>query len=308
MMRIAITGSNGFIGSELRTQLLAREDTVFQLIRQDAATPTRRKTDVLWSPSQDRVETDKLQDLDAFVHLAGQNIASGRWTDARKKLILESRTRGTDLIARTLASLPRKPRVLISASAVGFYGDRGDEVLTESSPPGRGFLPDVCRQWEAATAPAEQAGIRVVHLRIGAALSPAGGIIRKVLPLFRKGLGGKLGRGNQYLSWISLPDLIAAIIHCIENDSLRGPVNATAENPVTNLEFTRTLGRILARPTLFPAPAFALRLALGQFADAVLLASARAVPQKLSDSPFNFKHDQLDSALRAVLPPAIVRG
>ena len=308
MMRIALTGSNGLVGRELRSQLLSRENTVFQLIREGASHPMRRKTDVLWSPKTGAVETEKIEGIHAAVHLAGENLASGRWNKARKEAFRRSRVDGTHHFAKALASLSRKPDVLVSASAIGFYGDRGDEVMVEGSEAGEGYLCDMCKEWEAATQVAEDAGIRVVHLRVGLVLSPEGGALKKILPLFRKGLGGKLGSGMQYMSWISLPDLVSAIIHCIGMPSLSGAVNGVSVNAVTNAEFTKVLGKVLKRPTVLGVPAFGLRLAVGEMADALLLSSTRVLPQKLMDSGFRFAHEQLEAGLRGVLPEKLVRG
>src|SRR6266566_4624603 len=239
--------------------------------------------------------------MNAVVHLAGENIAGGRWTAARKERILNSRVKGTKLIAETLGNLPQPPQVLVSASAIGYYGDRGSELLREQSPPGTGFLPDVCRQWEAATDAATRKGIRVVHLRTGIVLSGKGGALRKMLLPFKLGVGGKIGSGEQYWSWISIDDHCAAILHCIQASSLHGPVNAVSPSPVTNLEFTKALGRVLHRPTIFPLPALAARLVLGEMADALLLASARVEPAKLLGSRFVFEHKDLEPTLASLL-------
>jgi hypothetical protein len=242
-----------------------------------------------------------LEGIDAVVHLAGENIAAGRWTAARKARIRDSRVKGTQLISETLAAMHRHPRVLVSASAIGYYGDRGSELLREESAPGTGFLPEVCGQWESATDPASRSGIRVVHIRLGFVLSSRGGALGKMLLPFKMGIGGKIGSGEQYMSWITLSDLCAAILHCIEAGTLHGPVNAVSPSPVTNLEFTKTLGRILSRPTIFPLPAFLARLALGEMADELLLASTRVDPVKLRNTGFAFQHPDLHSALSAVL-------
>jgi hypothetical protein len=247
------------------------------------------------------VDLSAFSGVEAVIHLAGENIASGRWTAARKQRILESRVKGTKLIAETIGRLEPPPSVFVSASAIGYYGDRGSEVLREESPPGTGFLADVCRQWEAATDPATRKGVRVVHLRTGLVLSAAGGAMGKMLLPFKLGVGGKIGSGNQYWSWISLDDVCGAITHCIQAATLHGPVNIVSPSPVTNLEFTKILGRVLRRPTIFPMPAFAARLVLGEMADALLLASARVEPAKLSASRFVFKDKELESTLRSLL-------
>jgi hypothetical protein len=235
------------------------------------------------------------------VHLAGENIAAGRWTPARKEAIRRSRVDGTRLLAGALARLDRKPRVLVSASAVGFYGDRGDEPLTEASAPGSGFLAEVCLAWEAATAPARDAGVRVVTPRLGMVLARDGGALAKMLPPFRLGLGGVIGSGRQWVSWIALPDLVAALRHLLARDDLAGPINAVAPEPITNREFTKTLGRVLRRPTLFPLPASLVRLLLGEMGEAALLGSTRALPAGLQASGFRFSTPELEGALKAVL-------
>jgi hypothetical protein len=239
--------------------------------------------------------------MDAVVHLAGENIAGGRWTAAQKARIRDSRVTGTRLLSESLPKLSRPPRVLVSASATGYYGNRGSEVLREESPPGTGFLSDVCREWEAATDPASRGGIRVVHIRTGLVLSSRGGALEKMLMPFKLGVGGKIGSGNQYWSWISIDDLCAAILHTIQAAGLHGPVNAVSPTPVTNLEFTKTLGQVLSRPTVFPMPALAARIAFGEMADELLLASARVEPAKLLASHFTFRHRELESALRYLM-------
>jgi hypothetical protein len=244
------------------------------------------------------VDTSALSGADAIVHLAGENIASGRWTAARKERIRDSRVNGTRLIAESIARMDRPPQVLISASAIGYYGDCGRELLREESPAGAGFLAEVCRQWEAATDAATRKGVRVVHLRTGIVLSAKGGAMGKMLLPFKLGLGGKIGSGDQYWSWISLDDVSGAIVHCIQAAGLHGPVNIVSPSPVTNFEFTKTLGRVLGRPTVFPIPAFAARLALGEMADPLLLASARVEPAKLLASRFVFRHRELEPTLR----------
>jgi len=254
-----------------------------------------------WDPDSGTIDASVLSGSDAVVHLAGENIASGKWTAARKQRIHDSRVNGTKLIAETISQIDPPPRVLVSASATGYYGNRGSEVLREESPSGRGFLSEVCRQWEAATGAATRKGVRVVHLRTGLVLSTHGGALGKMLLPFKFGLAGKIGSGNQYWSWISLDDVCGVIVHCIQAAGLHGPVNTVSPSPVTNLEFTKTLGRVLGRPTLFPLPAFAARLAFGEMADALLLASARVEPTKLIASRFVFKHKELEPTLRYLL-------
>jgi uncharacterized protein len=289
-MKIAVTGSTGLVGSFLVPTLARAGHEIVQL---------RRPVD--WDPERRTVGPRVFDGVDAVVHLAGESIASGRWTAARMQRIRDSRVKGTTLIAETIGRLERPPRVLVSASAMGYYGDRGSEVLTEGSPAGTGFLADVCRQWEAATDAAARKGIRVAHLRTGLVLSGKGGAMAKMLLPFKLGVGGKIGSGDQYWSWISLDDLCAAIAHCLQATSLDGPINMVAPAPVTNLEFTRVLGRVLRRPTIFPMPAFALRLALGRMADSLLLASARLEPVKLLASGFPFRHKELEPTLQFLL-------
>ncbi|RPI84999.1 MAG: TIGR01777 family protein, partial [Planctomycetaceae bacterium] len=239
--------------------------------------------------------------LDAVVHLAGENIAGGRWTPARKGRIRDSRVKGTRMLCDALAQLATPPKVFVSASAIGYYGNRGDEVLSETSPPGSGFLADVCRDWESAVEPLKNKGTRIVNLRFGVILSAKGGALAQMLTPFKLGVGGILGNGRQYMSCLSLDDAVGIIRFALENDSLRGPVNAVCPQPVTNLEFTKALGRTLHRPTIIPLPAFAARLALGELADALLLASARVVPDRLQAAGYSFRHADVESALKAAV-------
>jgi uncharacterized protein (TIGR01777 family) len=242
-----------------------------------------------------------LEGFDAVVHLAGESIAEGRWTEAKRGRIRDSRVQGTRVLADTLARLIHPPKVFLCASAVGFYGSRGDEELDEESPAGSGFLSDVCREWESACRPAVEAGIRVVNLRLGMVLSTRGGALAKMLPIFRLGLGGRLASGRQYVSWITLDDVVEAIQFVMATDSLEGPVNAVAPGAVTNREFTRVLGRVLRRPAILPAPAFALRCVLGQMAQELLLASTRALPRRLLEAGFAFRDPDLEGALGRVV-------
>jgi len=235
------------------------------------------------------------------VHLAGENIAEGRWNSQKKGRILDSRVRGTKLLAEFFAASEHKPRIIVSASAVGVYGDRGEELVDETSGFGIGFLADVGRQWEGATASGIDAGIRVVNVRFGMVLSTAGGALKKMLLPFRMGLGGVIGSGKQYMSWVSIDDVVGMIQYVIENDSMRGPVNLVSPNPLSNREFTKTLGRVLHRPTIFPIPGFAVRIAFGEMADELLLSSIRAVPKKLMDSGYKFRHPELREALEHLL-------
>ncbi|MGH7370054.1 MAG: TIGR01777 family oxidoreductase [Candidatus Methylomirabilaceae bacterium] len=297
-MIIAVTGSAGLIGSRLTVLLGSGGHRVMRLLR---SKPRPELDEVYWDPVRGMVDTMALGRVDAVVHLAGENIAKGRWTTRKKARIRDSRVNGTRVLSEALARLSPPPNVMICASAIGYYGNRGDEWLREESTPGSGFLADVCRQWEAGAEPARQRGIRVVHLRTGVVLSPAGGALRQKLLTFRMGLGGKIGSGRQYLSWIAIDDLLAVIMHALTTDTLQGPVNAVAPNPVTNLEFTRTLGRVLGRPTLFPMPALAARLVFGEMAEELLLASARVQPARLATTGYQFRFPTLDGALRYLL-------
>lgn len=296
-MRIAITGSSGFVGSAVVRDLANRGHDVVRLVRSTAGAAGAAR----WDPATGSLDADALGAIDAVVHLAGENIAAGRWTTARKHAIADSRGPATERLCRSLAALPRRPRVLIAASATGIYGDRGDEQLDERSAPGTGFLADVARAWEAGTAPATSAGVRVVNLRIGMVLDPRGGALRKMLPAFRLGLGGRLGHGRQWTSWITLHDLAAAIHFALADDGVAGPVLATAPTPVTSRQFAAALGKALHRPAVFPAPAFVLRLLFGEMADSLLLASQRATPARLLARGFRFAHGDLDAALAAML-------
>lgn len=295
-MNVLVTGSSGMIGSALVGFLAERGHAVRRLVRSAPG-----KSDSLWDPRAGQIDTAGLGEMDAVVHLAGENIAGGRWTRARMARIAESRAKGTRALATALADLPRKPRVLVSASAVGYYGDRGDQRLEESDAAGEGFLAGVVRDWEAATAPAGEAGIRVVCLRFGVVLSRAGGALRRMLRPFRWCLGGVIGSGRQYWSWVTLDDAVRIVLHGMEHDSIAGPVNAVSPNPVTNREFTRTLGRVLRRPTVMRMPAFAARLAFGKMANDLLLASTRVVPNVLTETGYSFQYPQLEGALRSIL-------
>jgi uncharacterized protein len=297
-LKIVVSGSTGLVGSSLVPFLTSGGHRVTRLVRRSP-----RAGEIQWDPGAGRLDPAGLEGVDAVVHLAGENLAA-RWSATRKQAIRDSRVGGTRLLAQALSQLARPPRVLVSTSAVGIYGNRGDEVLTESSatPAARpDFLVEVAREWEAATEPARAAGIRVVMLRLGLVLSPAGGVLGRMLPAFRMGVGGRLGSGRQWMSWIAIDDAIGAIHHALMTESLDGPVNATAPYPVTNRDFALTLGRVLGRPTILPAPATALRLAFGEMADVALLAGARVVPARLVRSGYEFRHGELEGALRFVL-------
>jgi uncharacterized protein (TIGR01777 family) len=301
-MKVIITGSGGLVGRALVRSLLADGHSVTRLVRGGAQQfRTPGSAAVEWNPESGAVDAKELEGHDAAVHLAGEPVAEGRWDDEKKRRIMDSRAKGTRVLAETLAGLSEKPRVLVSASATGFYGDRGAEVMREESASGEGFLSEVCREWEKATLAASQAGIRVVHLRIGFVLSGEGGGLQKMLTPFKMGVGGKVGSGRQYVSWITLEDLVRIIRRAIDDESLRGPVNAVAPGAVTNEEFTKALGHVLGRPTILPVPVFALRLAFGEVADAVMLASTRVEPARLKEAGFEFKDTNIEGALRHVL-------
>ena len=296
-MKILISGASGLIGSALKTALSARGDRVLSLTRRNP----RNDSEITWDPSSNTLDLSRLANIDGIIHLAGENIASRRWTAAQKARIRDSRVQGTALLAQTLATISPPPKVFISASAIGYYGNRHDETLTENSQPGEGFLPDVSIAWENAAKSATEAGIRTVHPRIGLVLSTAGGALGKMLLPFKLGLGGIIGSGNQYMSWITLDDLVSLFLFAIDNESISGAINAVSPTPVTNREFTKTLGRVLSRPTIFPLPAFAAKLALGEMADALLLASTRVISSRLENTSFSFAHPHLEPALRHLL-------
>lgn len=304
-MRIAITGASGFVGTAASAALQQAGHDVVRLVRDadngDGAGASAGAERVRWRPDTGEVDARALGAVDAVLHLAGENVAGGRWTKARKRAIADSRGPVTERLCRALAALPRRPHTLVAASATGIYGDRGDELLDEQSAPGNDFLADVARAWEAGTRPARDAGMRVVNLRIGMVLDPAGGALARMLLPFRLGIGGRLGSGRQWVSWITRHDLVRAILHALAEPRLDGPVLAVSPAPVTNREFTRALGRALRRPTVLPAPAFALRLVFGEMADALLLASQRAMPRRLAATGFEFAHGDLAHALHAVL-------
>jgi uncharacterized protein (TIGR01777 family) len=299
-LRILVTGSSGLIGSNLVPFLNAGGHRPIRLVRSQSQVPVLGER-WSWDPERGTMLSAGSEGLDAVVHLAGENIAGARWTQRKKARIRDSRVKGTRLLCNLLARHSSPPKALVCASAVGYYGDRGDEILKEESTPGSGFLADVCQEWEAATQPAAETGIRVVNLRIGIVLSPLGGALAKMLTPFKLGAGGLIGSGRQYMSWIALDDVVGAICFALTNESLYGSVNAVAPIAVTNRDFTQTLGRVLSRPTLLPMPAFAARLALGEMADALLLASTRVEPARLLASGFKFRYPDLEGALRHVL-------
>lgn len=295
--RVLVTGASGLIGSALTSSLRADGVAVTSLVRGASRGPDESR----WSPSAGTLDPAALHGVSAVVHLAGAPIAQ-RWTERARREIRDSRVQSTALLSRAIAAASVRPTVFVSASAVGIYGDRGDETLDESSAPGGGFLASVCREWEAATAPAQDAGVRVVHIRTGLVLSPAGGMLQRLLSVFRMGAGGRLGSGRQWMSWIGLLDATRAIRYVLEREDAGGAVNLVGPNPVRNAEFTRTLARVLRRPALFPVPPVALRLVMGTaMTDEALLAGQRARPKRLLDMGFDFRAPTLESALRQVL-------
>lgn len=300
-MKILVSGSTGFIGSALVPSLTTGGHLVTRLIRSVAPKPTGIGPAITWNPDQKELNPSNLEGFDAIIHLAGENIAGGRWSPRRKASIRESRSKGTRLLSEALGRLSHPPKIFISASAIGYYGNRGDEWLNEKSSPGADFLAIVCQEWEQATISAAKAGIQVVNARIGMVLSPKGGALAKLLTPFRLGVGGIVGDGSQYMSWIALEDLTRVFQHALTSNQLQGPVNAVSPNPVTNREFTKTLGRVLGRPAIFPLPAFAAKLALGEMAEALLLSSQRVEPQRLLETNYAFRFSELEQALRALL-------
>ncbi len=295
-MHLAITGATGLIGTPLVAALNGAGHRVTRLVRSSPS-----GSDRVWNPAQGTLDPAALEGVDAVIHLAGAGIGDKRWTPAYKDLIRSSRVASTELLARTMASMNDGPKVLLSGSAIGIYGNRADEVLDETSALGTGFLADVCKEWEAATRPAEQAGVRVVHLRTGIVLTPKGGALKKLLPLFRFGLGGRFGNGRQWQSWISMDDEIGAIIDLL-GSQVEGAVNLTAPNPVTNAEFSATLARVLKRPGFLPVPSFGPGIVVGrELADNLLFHSQRVVPSALTASGYQFRHSHLEAALRALL-------
>ncbi len=304
-MRILVTGATGLVGASLVPRLKTDGHEVVRMgrSRSPSSADAAGAAAVVWDPEAGGIDVSALEGtggIDAAVHLAGETIM-GRWTSAKKARIRESRVNGTRLLAETLAGLSRPPKALVCASAIGYYGDRADEILTEQSVPGGDFLAAVCREWEEAAAPAAKKGIRVSRLRFGVILSTAGGALARMLTPFSLGAGGILGSGRQYMSWISIADAVGVVKHVLMNDSLSGPVNAVSPNPVTNRDFTRALGRALSRPTILPMPAFMARLAFGEMADALLLASTRVEPARLIATGYRFHHPDLDSALNDLL-------
>lgn len=297
-MRVLISGASGLIGGALRAFLCAQGDDVCILVRREAREPAR---EIYWNPDARQLEPAALEGLDAVVHLSGENIAGRRWTPHFKEQLRRSRVESTRLLSETLARLARPPKALLCASAVGYYGNRGEEEVTEASPPGMGFLAGLTRDWEAASAPAAERGVRVTHLRFGVVLAARGGVVGQLLTPFRLGLGGIIGDGRQYMSWIGLSDALRAIDFVLGSERLVGPVNLVSPHPVTNREFTRALGRVLRRPTVFRVPAWAVRVAFGEMGETLLLGGCRALPARLQEAGFRFESAELETALRREL-------
>ncbi|ATE53005.1 TIGR01777 family oxidoreductase [Actinosynnema pretiosum] len=296
-MRVVIAGSSGLIGTSLVAALRAGGHDVLRLVRRRPAAPDER----FWDPPSAKIDEGTLERVDAVVNLCGAGVGDRRWNDARKQVLLDSRTTPTEVLAA--AVVQHRVPVLVNASAVGFYGDTGEALVDEGTPSGTGFLAALCREWEGATRQAEEAGVRVVKLRTGLVISPSGGLFGKLKPLFSFGLGGRLGSGRQYMPWIALDDVVAAVVHVLETGTVGGPVNLTAPSPVTNAEFTRTLGHALRRPTPWVVPPFALKAVLGGLAEEGVLAGQRAVPKALERSGFTFLHPALGSAVAAAITP-----
>ena len=295
-MKILITGATGLIGTRLQEAL---REAGHDLLLASRKKP-KNESYVQWDINEGFAEPEKLEGIDAVIHLAGENL-NGRWTDAKKKAIRESRVLGTRNVVDTISGLKQRPRVLVSSSAIGFYGDRGDDVMTETSPPGKGFLPEVCREWEAEARRAEDAGIRTVLLRAGIVLSKDGGALGTMLTPFKFGIGGVVGSGKQWMSWISLDDHVTVIRYALENEAIRGAVNSVSPNPATNEQFVKSLGEVISRPTLIPVPEFAVHLAFGEMGDTLLLDSTKAVPKRLEDAGFEFNFPDLKKALETAV-------
>jgi uncharacterized protein (TIGR01777 family) len=295
--RIVVTGATGLVGSLLCTKLEREGATVIRAVRRAA----RGDGELSWNPETGEMDSARLAGVHGVVHLAGENIAGRRWTAAFKERIRDSRLRGTRTVGEAIARANPRPAVFVCASAIGYYGDRGDEIMTETSAPADDFLGQVCRDWEAACQAARDAGVRTVNARIGVVLSPAGGALKKMLPPFKMGAGGVMGSGRQYMSWVAIDDVVGAVMFALANESVAGPVNVTSPNPATNREFTKTLGRVLARPTVFPMPALAAKVLFGEMAEALLLSSTRVSPQALSQAGYRFQFPELEAALRGLL-------
>lgn len=298
-MKILITGASGLVGGKLIPVLETKGHEIYKLSRSSPKTDR----DIQWDAYAGFADEEfaKLEGIETVVHLAGENVAGGSWTDERKKRIRDSRVKGTRTLVDALRRLESPPKIFVSASAIGFYGSRGDEILTEESEAGEGFLSEVCQEWEAEGDKAKEFGARVVHPRIGVVLSKDGGALEKMLTPFKFGVGGTVGSGDQWMSWVTIDDLVKMIVFAIENENLKGAFNATAPNPVQNEEFTDTLGKVLHRPTIIPVPAFGIKLLFGEMGEKLLLEGTRVLPKKLEDAGFEFVHPHLEKALRHVL-------
>jgi uncharacterized protein (TIGR01777 family) len=295
-MKVLIAGASGLVGSALIPALEAEGADVTRLVRTSAGAG-----EIEWHPNNDQIDASKLEGFDAIMNFAGENIAGGRWTDDQKRKIHDSRVNGTHLLSEAIAGLKQQPKVFLCASATGIYGDRDDETLDEQSDSGGGFLAGVCREWEQATEPAAAAGVRTVNLRFGPIIAREGGMLAKLLTPFKMGMGGKVGSGKQYISWVAIDDAVGAIKLALKDESIRGPLNIVSPHPVTNEEFTKTLGHVLSRPTALSVPAFAARLAFGEMADEMLLTSQRVIPKRLNDAGYEFEYPELESAFRKYL-------
>jgi uncharacterized protein (TIGR01777 family) len=292
-MRVLIAGASGLVGSALIPALEAEGAEITRLVRTSAGAG-----EIEWHPNNDQIDVAKLEGFDAIINFAGENIAGGRWTDDQKRKIRDSRVNGTHLLSEAIAKLKHRPKVFLCASATGIYGDRGTETLDEQSDSGGGFLAGVCREWEKATEPAIEAGVRTVQLRFGPILAREGGMLAKLLTPFKMGMGGRVGPGTQYISWVAIDDVVNAVMLALKDESIRGPLNIVSPNPVTNEVFTKTLGHVLNRPTALAMPAFAVRLAFGEMADEMLLASQRVIPKRLNDAGYEFQQPELEGALK----------
>ncbi len=296
-MNIVISGASGLIGTALVKALRANNHNVITLVRRKPV----NDSEIFWEPLSGEIESDKLNGIDCVINLSGENIASGRWTKAKKKRILDSRVNSTALLCKSFVKLDRPPSILLSASAIGYYGNHKTVKVSENSPSGKGFIAEVCRQWEDATEICIKAGIRVVNCRFGVVLSAYGGALKKMLPAFKMGLGGKLGTGEQFMSWISIEDCIRVLLFILENKNIKNAVNIVSPAPVTNHEFTKALAKILRRSSLFPVPEFVIKTLFGEMGRELLLEGCKIIPEKLLNSGFKFKHSDIDSALEDIL-------